>query len=56
MEDYAEYASHAAMINRVHAVTAAAPDGSAANATVDAAEIKRTQKQAQKAKKTLKRL
>eukprot|EP00931_Biecheleriopsis_adriatica_P036391 TRINITY_DN20966_c0_g1_i1.p1 TRINITY_DN20966_c0_g1~~TRINITY_DN20966_c0_g1_i1.p1 ORF type:complete len:230 (+),score=52.02 TRINITY_DN20966_c0_g1_i1:85-690(+) len=63
MESYNEYYSHAAMINRVHAVVAKeAPAG--AEATVDdgadaeEAELakKKARQQAQKAKKSLKRL
>merc|ERR1719316_1140615 len=63
MESYAEYASHAAMVNRVHAVAggaapAMAQDDASCNAAAatDAAELKKSQKQAQKSKKTLKRL
>lgn len=63
MESYVEYAAHAAMINRVHAI----PSGREAPAMVDAeaagaagedadAVRRKAVKQAQKAKKTLKRL
>jgi ubiquitin-conjugating enzyme E2 S len=64
MESYSEYAAHAAMMNSIHAMpantTSASPDcalvpGTGATET-DEAEVKRKQKQAQKAKKTLKRL
>jgi len=71
MESYAEYAAHAAMINRVHAVVAGCPccnnaadvpmtDASsspkASGLEADDSELKRRQKQLQKSKKTLKRL
>lgn len=70
MESYAEYASHAAMMNRVHAVVNrppaavgdAAEAGGEDNMPVDggddaeAARRKAAAKQAQKAKKSLKRL
>jgi len=69
MESYADYAAHAAMINRVHAATAGTPialggdPSSAAAARNPAAAAEeaeaakaRAQKQAQKAKKSLRRL
>mmetsp|Transcript_36805 Transcript_36805/g.68514 ORF Transcript_36805/g.68514 Transcript_36805/m.68514 type:complete len:201 (+) Transcript_36805:108-710(+) len=62
MESYHEYYSHAAMMNRVHAVTAAEnPSAVQAVETEDNSEDlelarKKALKQAQKAKKTLKRL
>jgi len=58
MESYDEYASHAAMINRVHAVSAdiTMPDASGNTDAGGDLEAKRKQKLAQKSKKTLKRL
>lgn len=58
MESYDEYASHAAMINRVHAVADVHMKDGSNNASADVgdAELKKRQKQAQKTKKTLKRL
>merc|ERR1719223_84399 len=54
MESYEEYATHAAMINRVHALpvaTTAAPTADEASDGARAAELRKSQKQAQKAKK-----
>jgi len=64
MENYADYAAHAAMINRVHAIPprcdpTALPDASSgAEAVAEEAEMARRKavKQAQKSKKSLKRL
>jgi len=63
MESYDEYAAHAAMMNRVHAIAAgdsAGPDACKVSASgvpdSNEAEQKRRQVQAQKTKKTLKRL
>mmetsp|Transcript_8338 Transcript_8338/g.21194 ORF Transcript_8338/g.21194 Transcript_8338/m.21194 type:complete len:253 (+) Transcript_8338:3-761(+) len=66
MEDYATYAAHAAMVNRVHAVvqqpldasgSGVVPDVEAASAAEEAELVrKKAMKQAQKAKKSLKRL
>merc|ERR1719174_2234737 len=55
MESYDEYAAHAAMINRVHALPADA-DVPMPDASTSAATEKRKEKQAQKSKKSLKRL
>jgi len=55
MESYDEYAAHAAMINRVHALPANA-DVAMPDASTSAATEKRKEKQAQKSKKSLKRL
>eukprot|EP00933_Yihiella_yeosuensis_P038114 TRINITY_DN32074_c0_g1_i1.p1 TRINITY_DN32074_c0_g1~~TRINITY_DN32074_c0_g1_i1.p1 ORF type:complete len:197 (-),score=40.04 TRINITY_DN32074_c0_g1_i1:204-794(-) len=58
MESYNEYFSHAAMINKVHAMAtseAQAADGEANGEEAEQAKQK-AQKQAQKSKKTLKRL
>jgi len=60
MENYEEYASHAAMMNRVHAtpIAADAPMRDASNGSIDDdVDLKRQrQKQVQKTKKILKRL
>lgn len=61
MESYAEYAAHASMMNQVHAVVRSAGAGEAAmdaDADPEATELARRKadKQAQKAKKSLKRL
>jgi len=67
MESYTEYAAHAAMINRVHAVSAqrsleadgsGSVDAEGSPAAAEDAELKRRKdmKTAQKAKKSLKRL
>mmetsp|Transcript_47815 Transcript_47815/g.86169 ORF Transcript_47815/g.86169 Transcript_47815/m.86169 type:complete len:199 (+) Transcript_47815:78-674(+) len=60
MESYNEYYSHAAMINKVHAVVNASEtptDGADGEATEEAESArKKAMKQAQKAKKSLKRL
>jgi len=60
MESYDEYAAHAAMMNRVHALPAGAgeaagPDGTGV-AEADEVKLRRKQIQSQKAKKSLKRL
>jgi ubiquitin-conjugating enzyme E2 S len=57
MENYADYAAHASMINRVHATVAgSAPANDEVSEDKRAELLRKSQKQAQKSKKTLKRL
>mmetsp|Transcript_99880 Transcript_99880/g.223858 ORF Transcript_99880/g.223858 Transcript_99880/m.223858 type:complete len:196 (-) Transcript_99880:55-642(-) len=57
MESYSEYAAHAAMVNRVHAVQLqSSANGEAPMTEEDEIARRKASKQAQKAKKSLKRL
>mmetsp|Transcript_72617 Transcript_72617/g.200363 ORF Transcript_72617/g.200363 Transcript_72617/m.200363 type:complete len:195 (+) Transcript_72617:1333-1917(+) len=56
MESYSEYAAHAAMVNRVHAVQLLPAGASEDVVEEDEVARRKASKQAQKAKKSLKRL